>query len=180
MLNGQERTALLHQLLSDKHPTICGGGYASEQDKRRCQTYDAATDNWAFVATNAAGGGWVRQLVAIMQIILITTSTLQNSPNVGLQSPCWSHSCRRIRPDLMEYEHQSWSWEKHWNSNKYPFPILLQRHNKDIWWLRGNRKQDNYLCGRGSWWVKFFEHIDSTRPPKMTFKLFCEFCSFLA
>ena len=43
--------------LSDKQPTICGGGSASEHDKRRCMKYDAASDQWSFVATNAVGGG---------------------------------------------------------------------------------------------------------------------------
>ena len=47
----------MYYLLSDKHPIMCGGGSSSEHDKRRCIKYDAATDEWAFTSTNAAGGG---------------------------------------------------------------------------------------------------------------------------
>ena len=51
------RTIFSFFSLPDKQPTICGGGSASEHDKRRCMKYDAASDQWSFVATNAVGGG---------------------------------------------------------------------------------------------------------------------------
>ena len=69
--------------------------------------YNAGTDNWAFVATDAAGGGGVCQLAAILPLISTNNVSLQCVPMLGLQSPCWSHSSWRMDSGLIEYEHKS-------------------------------------------------------------------------